>query len=58
MYNLIQYNIIPLEYGSIKNVLRSWMVADNDIIVNFDRNYNKKEAKLLLEPTKTVKNLV
>ena len=46
---VIQYNIVPLENVSIRNVLRSWIVAKNDIIVSIDRDYNNREARLSIE---------
>ena len=46
---IIQYNIIPLENVSIRNVLRSWIIANNDVIVTIDRDYNNKEALISVE---------
>ena len=41
---IIQYNIIPIENVSIRQVIRSWIIANNDIIVNVFRDYNNKGA--------------
>jgi hypothetical protein len=54
----MQYNIIPYENGLIKSVLRSWILAQNDIILNFNRNYNTKEALLKFDSSTTEKNLM
>lgn len=41
---VVQYNLLPFDNLSIREVLRSWILAENDIVVTIERNYNKKEA--------------
>ena len=46
---IIQYNIIPIDNVSIRHVVRSWIIANNDIIVNINRDYNNKKALVKVE---------
>lgn len=46
---MVQYDLMPFQEVTITDVLTSWTIVDNDIIVNIDRNYNKKEFTIKLD---------
>ncbi|CAF0715734.1 unnamed protein product [Brachionus calyciflorus] len=45
----VQYNLISLENVTVKSILKSWILSENDIIFSVERNYNKKEALVKIE---------
>ena len=46
-YDLLQqYDLIPFQDMNMNDILTSWMLGENDIIVTIERNYNKKEASV------------
>lgn len=42
----MQYDLIPFQDMNMNDILTSWMLGENDIIVTIERNYNKKEASV------------
>lgn len=44
-----QYNIISSTKIDFKNVIKSWILAPNNVVLSMNRNYNKKDAQLNLD---------
>lgn len=43
------YNMIPSKMGRVGQVLNSWILAPDDVVLTINRNYNKKSAVVELE---------
>jgi hypothetical protein len=41
--------VIPYDNVPVKSVIRSWITAEKDIILNTNRNYNSKEATVSID---------
>lgn len=38
-----------MESVSVRDIIRSWILTENDIILTIDRSYNKKEALINIQ---------
>lgn len=47
-----QYNVIISQNITIKNLILSWIVGDNDVLLSISRNYNKRTALIGLDSSK------
>jgi hypothetical protein len=49
--------VIPYDNVPVKSVIRSWITAEKDIILNMNRNYNSKEGTVSVDSSLNNDNL-